>query len=64
MQRVLRQLRHMGVTWRLSYKTDEATVSGVHGAGSAIYVSQPGSPDFDDGTERLRLPAAGAGLRR
>jgi hypothetical protein len=51
-RRVLRQLRVLGVTSRLSYKTDEATMSGVYGAGAAIYVSQPGSPDFDDRTQR------------
>jgi hypothetical protein len=47
---VLRHLRDLGVSWRLSYKTDEATVSGVYGAGSAAYVSQPESLDFEDRT--------------
>jgi Basophilic leukemia-expressed protein Bles03 len=47
-RRVLRQLRDLGVSWRLSYKTDEATLSGVYGTGSAAYVSQPGSLEFDD----------------
>lgn len=57
---VLRQLRNLGVTWRLSYKTDEATLSGVYGTGSAIYASQPGSPDFDDRTHRPEPPEARA----
>ena len=59
-RRVLRQLRDRGVTWRLSYKTDEATLSGVYGTGSAIYVSQPGSPDLDDRTRRPQPPEARA----
>jgi Bles03-like protein len=33
-RRVLRELRDLGVTWRLSYKTDEATASGVYGVGN------------------------------
>jgi hypothetical protein len=49
-KRVLRQLRNLGVSWRLSYKTDAATLSGVYGTGSAAYVSQPGSREFDDRT--------------
>lgn len=57
-RRVLRQLRDLGVTSRLSFKTDEATLSGVYGAGSAIYVSQPGSLDFDDRTRRPHAPGA------
>jgi hypothetical protein len=51
-RRILQQLRGLGVTSRLSYKTDQATASGVYGTGSAMYVSQPGSPDFDDRTRR------------
>lgn len=51
-RRVLQQLRNLGVRSRLSYKTDVATSSGVYGTGSAIYVSQPGSPDFDHRTRR------------
>ena len=57
-RRVLGQLRDLGVTWRLSYKTDEATLSGVYGTGLAIYVSQPGSLDFDDRTCRPEPPQA------
>jgi hypothetical protein len=56
--RVLQQLRDLGVISRLSYKTDQATASGVYGTGSAMYVSQPGSPDFDcqrSGAERVRV---------
>lgn len=59
-RRVLRQLRDLGVIWRLSYKTDEATASGVYGAGSAIHVSQQRSRDFDDRTQHVRAPAARA----
>jgi hypothetical protein len=59
-RRVLRQLRDLGMTSRLSYKTDEATLSGVYGTGSAIYVSQPGSLDFDDRTPRPEPPEARA----
>jgi Domain of unknown function (DUF1917) len=58
--RVLQQLRNLGVRSRLSYKTDQATSSGVYGTGSAIYVSQPGSPDFDDRTQRRRPAPHGA----
>jgi Domain of unknown function (DUF1917) len=39
--RVLQQLRNLGVRSRLSYKTDQATSSGVYGTGSAMYVGQP-----------------------
>lgn len=56
---VLRQLRDLGVTSRLSYKTDQATLSDVYGTGSAIYVSQPGSREFDDRTRRPHPPGAG-----
>ena len=56
-RRVLRQLRDLGVSWRLSYKTDEATLSGVYGTGSAAYVSQPGSLEFDDRTRPLPVPS-------
>ncbi|GAA1028056.1 MULTISPECIES: putative phosphothreonine lyase domain-containing protein [Amycolatopsis] len=49
-RRVLRTLRGLGVSWRLSYKTDEATTSGQYGPGSSIYVSPPDSDDFDDRT--------------
>jgi len=48
MRRVLRRLRKMGVWWSLYYKTDEVTHSGRYGSGASIYVSQPGSDDFDD----------------
>jgi len=62
-KRVLRRLRGLGVSWRLSYKTDEATVFGVYGAGSAAYVSQPGSRDFDDRTRALPSSTAGKSRR-
>ena len=51
-RRVLQELRDLGVTSRPSYKTDQATASGVYGTGSAMYVSQPGSQDFDDRSRR------------
>jgi Domain of unknown function (DUF1917) len=53
-RRVLQELRNLGVRSRLSYKTDQATSSGIYGTGSATYVSQPGSPDFDNRTQRRR----------
>ena len=56
-RRVLQQLRDLGVSWRLSYKTDEATLSGVYGTGSAAYVSQPGSREFEDRTRPPESPA-------
>lgn len=57
-RRVLRALRQdHGIHWRLSYKTDEATEAGVYGRGSAIYVSQPGSLDFED--RRKKPPQQG-----
>jgi hypothetical protein len=46
--RVLGSLRDLGVRWRLAYKTDEATTAGVYGRGSSVYVSHPGSRDFED----------------
>jgi hypothetical protein len=45
---VLASLRKLGFDGRLSYKTDDDTLSGKYGRGAAIYVSQPGSPDFED----------------
>jgi Basophilic leukemia-expressed protein Bles03 len=47
-RRVLVALRDLGVPWRLAYKTDEATSTGVYGRGSSVYVSPPGSRDFED----------------
>jgi len=54
--RVLRHLRELNVSWRLSYKTDDATISGIYGPGSAIYVSQPASLTFEDRTTARRPP--------
>lgn len=51
-RRVLAALRDLGVSWRLAYKTDEATGAGVYGRGSSIYVSPPGSRDFEDRTRQ------------
>lgn len=45
-RRVLRELRALGISWRLTYKTDEATTSGTYGRGSGTYVSASGSGDF------------------
>lgn len=53
-RRVLQELRNLGVRSGLSYKTDQATSSGIYGAGSATYVSQPGSPDIGVRTQRRR----------
>ena len=59
-RRVLQHLRGLGVTWRLSYKIDDATISGIYGAGSATYVSQPASLTFEDrsGAAPALSPAA------
>jgi len=59
-RRVLAHLRSaLGVSWRLSYKADAATGADRYGDGSAIYVSQPGSLDFEDRTASRRAPAPG-----
>jgi hypothetical protein len=47
-RRVLVALRELGIGGRLSYKSDETTLQGTYGRGTAIYVSQPGSSDFED----------------
>lgn len=52
-RRVLAALRGLGVESRLSYKSDEATLQGTYGRGAAIYVSQPGSSDFEDRRQPL-----------
>jgi hypothetical protein len=46
-RRVLAGLRELGVNWRLTYKTNEATRAGRYGPGSAMYVSQAGSMTFE-----------------
>jgi hypothetical protein len=46
--RVLAGLRQLGFNGRLSYKTDEATVEGTYGKGSATYVAQPNSLDIGE----------------
>ncbi len=48
LRRVLAELRRLGFTARLSYKTDEDTLEGHYGKGTSAYVSQPGSLDFED----------------
>lgn len=50
--RVLAGLRELGVGWRLSYKTNDATRAGQYGDRAAIYVSQAGSMTFEDRTVR------------
>jgi hypothetical protein len=50
--RVLVALRNLGFTGRTSYKTDEDTRAGKYGKGSAIYVAQPESVEFDDRRDR------------
>jgi hypothetical protein len=42
-RRVLRGLRSLGIRWRLTYKTDEATATGVYGRHAGTYVSPSGS---------------------
>jgi hypothetical protein len=46
--RVLAGLRQLGFNGRLSHKTDEATVEGTYGKGSATYVAQPNSLDIGE----------------
>jgi hypothetical protein len=45
-RRVLRALRELGIGWRLTYKTDEATANGKYGRGSLVYVSRAGSGEL------------------
>jgi hypothetical protein len=47
-RRVLAGLRHIGITGRLPYKKDSDTLEGRYGKGTAIYVSQPGSQEYED----------------
>lgn len=44
--RVLAGLRELGISRRLSYKEDAATLALRYGTGAALYVSQPGSTTF------------------
>jgi hypothetical protein len=46
-RRVLKRLRRLGIEQQLVYKADSATSSGIYGAGSALYVSQAGTVEFD-----------------
>jgi hypothetical protein len=46
--RVLVALRELGFGGRLLYTTDTETSEGDYGDGPSIYVSQPGSVDFQD----------------
>lgn len=54
--RVLAELRQLGVSGRLNYKTDTDTVSGKYGTGASIYTSAPGSLEFRE-PQRRRSPA-------
>jgi hypothetical protein len=47
-RRVLAGIRDIGINGRLSYKRDEDTLAQRYGKGTAIYVSQPDSFDFED----------------
>lgn len=47
-RRVLAGLRKARVNWRLSYKTDRATLDARYGRGTATYVSQAGTGHFED----------------
>jgi hypothetical protein len=50
-RRVLAALRDLGFTGTLSYKSNADTRAGVYGEGASMYVSKPGSLDFDDRRE-------------
>lgn len=39
-------LRQLGITHRLNYKTDKATLEGNYGTGVSLYTSDPGSNDY------------------
>ncbi|MBC6451295.1 putative phosphothreonine lyase domain-containing protein [Actinokineospora xionganensis] len=45
-RRVLGGLRSLGISWRLTYKTDEATTAGVYGHHAGTYVSPSGSSEL------------------
>ena len=45
-RRVLAGLRELGITYRLNYKTDDATYAGEYGAGVSLYTSDPDSEEF------------------
>jgi hypothetical protein len=51
--RVLGALRELGFSGRLNYKRDADTgLNGIYGEGASIYVSQPGTLDFEDRREQ------------
>lgn len=58
-RRVLRGLRSLGISWRLTYKTDEATAAGVYGRHAGTYVSRSGSSDLTN-----RIAARSKPLKR
>lgn len=45
-RRVLRELRGLGISWRLAYKTDDDTHSGIYGRDASTYTSPSGSVDL------------------
>ncbi|WP_164842753.1 putative phosphothreonine lyase domain-containg protein [Actinoplanes solisilvae] len=45
-RRVLRELRELGITWRITYKTDDDTTRGVYGRHAATYISQSNTVQF------------------
>ncbi|MGW4274186.1 putative phosphothreonine lyase domain-containing protein [Streptomyces seoulensis] len=47
-ERVLFALRHLGVTHRLAYKTNDTTDADVYGEGAATYVSPTGTSRMID----------------
>jgi hypothetical protein len=56
-RRVLRGLRSLGISWRLTYKTDEATMTGVYGRHAGTYVSPSGSSDLINRTAARSKPS-------
>ncbi|MEU6025325.1 putative phosphothreonine lyase domain-containg protein [Micromonospora sp. NPDC047134] len=51
-QRVLGALRSLGVTWRITYKTDADTTNSIYGRHAATYISQSGSLQFASRKQR------------
>lgn len=49
-RRVLRGLRSLGISLRLTYKIDETTTAGVYGRYAGAYVSPSGSSDLTNRT--------------
>jgi hypothetical protein len=45
-RRVLHALRELGISWRITYKTDDDTTRGVYGRHAATYISESNSLQF------------------